>query len=151
MATYKERQAKVYAEYGTTNKIPFQLKYYARYDGDKPPVPTITKNRASSTSTNPFRPFSIGNPLQKWRDSAISESVGMMQPLNRENMEKHDKAVKHINKMNALKLGTMSSKDVAFVAHKMVENRARASTMRKGGGKKKSRKSRKTRRNPIHK
>ena len=166
MPTYKEKQAEVYAKYGTTDKIPFKLSYYKKYHGDKTQVepswtaPPHTKNRTSATSfTNPLKIFT--NPLQKWRDSAIYESVELAQPLTKPNMEKHNAAVAHINKMNPAKLATMSSKDVAFLAHKMVENRAShapvQSTIRKGhkgGGKKKSRKSRKTRktrRNPIHK
>jgi hypothetical protein len=147
--------------YGPKDTVPYLKRYKAPYGSTGAQMgfsvtPTITKNRASSTSTNPFRignPFSIGNPLQKWRDSAISESVNLAQPLNRQNMQKHNDAVAYINAMNAGKLALMSSNDVAFLAHKMAQNRARhrASTMRKGGGKKKSRKSRKTRRNPIHK
>jgi hypothetical protein len=160
MSTYKERQARVYAEYGKTKDIPFPLKYYARYYGDKPPVPTSTKNRASSTSTNPFRignPFKLFGTLQNWRDDAIYESAEMTKPHTQANIERHKDAVEYINDMNAIKLGTMSSKNVAKLAHAMAQNKARhrASTIRasttKGGGKKKSRKSRKTRRNPIHK
>ena len=163
--SYNKKQAEVYAKYGTTDKIPFELSYYKRYHGDQVPVkssPPHTKNRTSATSfTNPLKIFT--NPLQKWRDSAIYESVELAQPLTKPNMEKHNAAVAHINEMNPAKLATMSSKDVAFLAHRMVENRAsRApvqSTIRKGhkgGGKKKTRrsmKSRKTRRsrNPTHK
>lgn len=146
--------------YGPKDAVPYLKRYKAPYGSTAAQMgfsfaPTNAKNRASSASfTNPFR---ITNPLEKWRQSAISESVGLSQPLNKQNMQKHDNAVAHINRMNAAKLATMSSRDLAVLAHAMVRNRASRAPVqstirkRKGGGKKKSRKSRKSRRNPIHK
>ena len=151
MATQHERYLQDY-------NVPYGASSERRRFGKNPQGVSIVGDTRSSKPTSTIRKNFSFNPLENWRQSAIHASVGMMQPHTPANIKMHNKAVEHINKMNAAKLALMPSEGVAKLAHAMVKNRA--STMRKGGGKKKSmksmksrksRKSRKTRRNPIHK
>ena len=159
--SYQAKQNEVYAKYGTTANIPYNLSYYKKYHGDIEPVkpswtvPPHTKNRKSTSTTsftNLVKVVKGLNPRPGWEHSAIHESVVRSKPLTQENMKKHNEAVSNIRAMNFAKLATMTPKDVAFLAHKMVENRASRAPVRptirkikQDGGNKKSRKSRKSR------
>jgi hypothetical protein len=141
MATQHERYLQGY-------NVPHSASSKDRRFGKNPQGVSIFGDTRSSKPTSTIRKkFSFFNPLKDWRDSAIHESVQLAQPLTKQNIQMHNEAVEHINKMNAAKLATMSSKDVANLAQAMAKNRASA---KHKGGKKKSRKSmksRKTRRN----
>jgi hypothetical protein len=153
--------------YGPNDPVPYHLSGHLPYNRTSaqagftmdPPkswtAPPHTKNRKSTSTTsftNLVKVVKGLNPRPVWEDSAIYESVVRSKPLTQENMKKHNEAVSNIRAMNFAKLATMTPKDVAFLAHKMVENRASHAPVRptirkghKGGGKKKSRRSRKTR------
>jgi hypothetical protein len=134
MATQNERFLQGY-------NVPYHAGPEAHGFGKNPQgVSRVGDTRSSKPTLTIRKNFSF-NPLENWRQSAIHESVGMMQPHTLDNIKMHNDAVKHINKMNAAKLVTMSSKDVAKLAHAMVKNKA---SVKHKGGKKKSRKSRKS-------
>jgi len=140
MATKHERYLQDY-------KVPYDASSKYRRFKNPQGVSIVGDTRSSKPTSTIHKKFSFFNPLKNWRDSAIHESVQLAQPLTKQNIQMHNEAVEHINQMNPAKLATLSSKDVAHLAHKMVKNRA---SVKHNGGKKKSRKSmksRKTRRN----
>ncbi len=144
MATKNERYLQDY-------NVPYGASSELRRFGKNPQGVSIVGDTISSKPTSTIRKNFSFNPLEKLRQSAIQsaiyESAEMMKPHTPANIKMHNKAVAHINAMNSGKLTFLPSKAVAKLAHAMVKNRS----VKHNGGKKKSRKSRKTRRNPIHK
>jgi hypothetical protein len=123
------------------HKVPYHAGPEAHGFGKNPQGVSRVGDTRSSKPTSTIRKNFSFNPLENWRQSAIHESVGMMQPHTLDKIKMHNQAVKHINEMNPAKLALMRSKDVANLAHAMVKNRA---SVKHKGGKKKSRKSRKS-------